>query len=252
MSAEGRAEMRQIAERLFSAFLRWIEEHNGGRPANVAQIQAMAKDFMAGAPFNVLMRQAHARLLEAAAVELIRHQRKDPFQRLLTHPMTEAFESGELSRSILPNYFSFLHLVLGDAREKLTATCIDILARLRGSDPLDFSWDSFYEDAVAKEILWGVLVRIAETFKRFEVRRDWFIALMQNQPQSVSLGPNAFVPRHHGDEPVPFGTEQFRIMFSCLFEPLRRLSAAERVRFQQAYGAPPEQLLASLYTNLAN
>ncbi len=252
MSAEGRTEMRQIAEQMLSAFLRWAEEHHGGAAVNVPLLSAVRDDFVRSAPFHRFIRQAHGRLLEAAAVELLRHKRKDPFQRLLTHPMAEAFESGALSRGILPNYFSFLHLVLGDSRETLTGRCLEILNELRAPDPLDFSWDGFYEDRRAKEILWFVLVRIAETFKRFEARRDWFIALMQNHPQAVSVGPSAFVPLHQSEEVAPFGIGEFRTMFSCLFEPLRRLPAAERADFQRSFGAPPEQLFAGLYTNLAN
>ncbi len=252
MSAEGRAEMRQIAERMFSAYLRQVEERHSGA-VTIPQLRSVLATYFASPAFHTVLHQAHGRLLQAAALELLRQQRGDPFQRMVVHPLAEAFQDGRLARDLLPSYFSFLHLVLGDARDKFTAQCADILAELRDPDPLGFSWDSFYEDPRTKLILWSVLVRIAETFRRFEVRREWFIGLMQNRPHSVSLGSHAFQPRPRSDdgrEAKQFDTEEFAILFGALFSPLRQLPPRDQATFQRSFGAMPDEVLGHLFANL--
>ena len=197
-----------------------------------------------------LLSQSHQRLLEAAEMELIRQRRGDPFQRLLAHPLSGLFAEGRLSRDVLVNYFSFLHLVLGDARDALTERCVAVVAELKEPDALDFSWDIFYDEPRSKIILWTVLARIAESFRRFDARRDWFIALMQHRSQAISLGPNAFVPRHPSDDPQAFGDEQFKLMFAALFGPLRDLSRQDSLAFERHFAVAPERLFGPLLNEL--
>ncbi|HXP96969.1 MAG TPA: hypothetical protein VN809_09680, partial [Telmatospirillum sp.] len=193
---------------------------------------------------------AHQRLLVAAEGELLREKRGDPLQRLLAHPLSDLFSEERLSRDILVNYFSFLHLILGDARDDLRERCAAIVAELKEPDALAFSWDDFYDDPRSKEILWTVLVRIAESFRRFDARRDWFIGLMEHRSQAISLGPNAFVPRPPSDEPQVFGVLEFNVMFAALFGPLWELSRPDALAFERHFGSAPQQLLGSLRKDL--
>ena len=251
MSAEGRAEMRRIAERMFADYLQLIEERHS-TVATVPQLRAALDAYLGSPGFKVVLSKAHGRLLEAAALELLRQKRREPFPRLVVHPLAVAFSDERLSRDLLPGYFSFLHLVLGDAQDKMAAQCLDILSELRDHDPLGFSWDHFYEDPRAKLILWSVLARIAETFRRFDARRDWFIGLMQNRPHSVSLGPHAFQPLPRSDgETKAFGAEEFAILFDVLFSPLRDLRPADLAAFQRSFGGAPEDVFGHLFANLA-
>ncbi len=250
MSAAGRAEMRRIAERLLGDFLRLVEERHHGAPVDGAQLRQAAQAFAASPQLSRLLSQAHQHLLAAAEVELIRLRRGDPFQRLLAHPFSEHFVDGRLSRDILVNYFSFLHLVLGDTRDALTERCMAIVAELKGPDALAFSWDSFYEDPRSKVILWTVLARIAESFHRFEARRDWFIGLMEHRSQAISLGPNAFLPRPPSEDPHAFGIEEFKVMFAALFGPLRVMSRPDALVFERHFGVTPEQLFGPLLGEL--
>jgi hypothetical protein len=183
-------------------------------------------------------------------MELIRQRRGNPFQRLLAHPFSQHFIDGRLSRDILVNYFSFLHLVLGEARDTLTEHCVAIVTELKAPDALAFSWDSFYDDLRSKLILWTVLARIAESFRRFDARRDWFIGLMEHRSQAISLGPNAFMPRHPSEDPQGFGTEEFNVMFAALFGPLRSLSAAEALAFERHFKASSEHVFGPLLAEL--
>jgi hypothetical protein len=250
MSAAGRAEMRRIVDRLLADFLHLVEERHHGAPVDGAQLRQAVQAFSASPQLGHLLSQAHQWLLEAAEMELIRLRRGDPFQRLLAHPFAELFTDGRLSRDILVNYFSFLHLVLGDTREALTERCVAIVAELKEPDALDFSWDKFYDDPRSKLIFWSVLARIAESFRRFDIRRDWFIELMQHRSQAISLGPNAFVPRHPSDEPQAFAAAEFNLMFAALFGPLRDLSRQESVAFEQHFGIAAAQLFGPLLSEL--
>jgi hypothetical protein len=250
MSAAGRNEMRQVVDRLLADFLLLIEQRHHGKPVDGAELRQAAQSFLASPRLNQLLAEAHHRLLESAETELIRQKRGDPFQRLLTHPLTELFTDELLSRDILDNYFSFLHLVLGDTRDVLTESCERILDELRTPDVLGFSWDSFYEDPRVKSILWTALARIAESFRRFEIRRDWFIGLMEHRSQAISIGPNAFVQRHSSEEPQIFGVNEFNLMFVALFGPVHKLSQTEELAFQRQFGAAPGKLFGPLLREL--
>jgi hypothetical protein len=250
MSASGRAEIRRVVDRLLDDFLRLVAERHHGAPVDGAQLQQAVHAFSGSPQLNLLLSEAHNRLLVAAEGELLRQKRGDPFQRLLAHPLAEHFSQERLSRDILYNYFAFLHLVLGDMRDAMTERCAKIVAELKGTDELDFSWDEFYDDPRSKLILWSVLARIAESFKRFDVRRDWFIGLMQHRSQSISIGPNAFVPRLPSEEQPVFGTTEFNMMFAALFGPLRDLAATDSLAFERHFGTSPAQLFGPLLRQL--
>ncbi|MTJ81608.1 MAG: hypothetical protein F8N37_11390 [Telmatospirillum sp.] len=253
MSVEGRAEMRRVVERLLTAFLREVETKARSAPLDIRLLNSSRQSFLSSPELNGLLTEAHRFLLDAAEKELIRQKRRDPFNRLLTHPLSDLFSEGRLSRDILASYFSFLHLVLGDTRDVLASRCAHILDDLRAPDPLVFSWDSFYADPRARQVLWTVLIRIAESFRRFEIRRDWFIGLMQNRPQAVSLGSHSFMPRPSGappDEILPFGREEFLLMFNALFADMRDPSAGEARAFERDFGVAPARAFGALFAAL--
>jgi hypothetical protein len=95
-------------------------------------------------------------------------------------------------------------------------------------------------------------MRIADTFKRFEARRDWFIGLMQNSMHAVSIAPNAFVPLAHTEEDnkVSFAKPQFDLLFGALFRPLLHMTAQDDGAFTRLFGAPPAKLVAPLVEKL--
>jgi hypothetical protein len=241
MSHQGREELEKFARSILGAFL---------VSARREELADEAKSFLASERCAELTNQFLGALVHAVATETTQERRGSAFRRLLVHPLTELLQSEALSRTLLPNYFTFLHLVLGDQEDVLTRQCEEILAEAR-RDP-HFTWDFFYDDPRAKAVLWGVLMRIAETFKRFEPRRDWFISLMQNSLHAVSIAPNAFAPLAHQDEDnkVTFGKPQFDLLFGALFRPLLRMSGPDDSAFARLFGAPPARLVAPLVEKL--
>jgi len=243
MSIDGRRELHRFAQNLLGAFLVSV------RPPSEAMAEA-AKEFLASERCDELVGQFMKTLVQALATELNQERRGDPFRRLLCHPLSELLESGDLSRTLLGNYFSFLHLVLGDEQEQLTADCFNLLSDLK-ADP-HFSWDMFYDEPQVRHMQWRVLMRILDTFKRFEPRRDWFIGLMQNRTHAVSLGAHAFIPlqRNEEEEKASFGTKEFNLMFNALFKPLLSLPAKEDADFTRQFGAPAAVLVRPLVEKL--
>jgi len=241
MSVQGREELHRFAQMIVGAFL------VSARQEGLAE---EAKAFLASDRCAELVNHFLGNLVHAVASKMAQERRSDPFRRLLIHPLTEILESGGLSRSLLPNFFNFLHLVLGDGQAELTRLCEEVLEDVK-RDP-HFTWDFFYEDPRAQRVLWTVLMRIAETFKRFEPRRDWFLGLMQNRPHAISIAPNAFMPLEHTEEEdqAPFGLEQFNLLFGALFRPLLGMDSAQDAAFTRQFGAPPVVLVAPLVEKL--
>ena len=241
MSRQGRDELQKFAQTILGAFL------VSARRDDLAE---EAKAFLASDRCAELANQFLGTLVHAVASEMAQERRADPFRRLLVHPLTELLESEAVSRALLPNYFNFLHLVLGDQQDALTRQCEEIVDEVR-KDP-HFTWDFFYDDPRAKAVLWGVLLHIVEAFKRFEPRRDWFISLMQNRMHAVSIAPNAFVPLAHSEEDnvVSFDKPQFDLLFGALFRPLLRLAAQDDAAFTRLFGAPPARLIRPLVEKL--
>lgn len=249
MATDARAELRRIVSLSIEAFIGAVERRHGKAALGVGDLRAAA-GLTLSPVLATLIDANFSRLAEAMDEERLRRQRGDPLQRLLVHPFAPALRDGRLSRELLPNFFSFIHLVMGDRMAVLAARCQDIRAELAP----DSDWGVFYDDPRAEQVLWAVLLRIAETFRRFEARRDWFIGLMQYSPQAVSLSANAFVPTAPGTDKTPppvFGKAEFNILFAGLFGPLRRLSDAQAVRFERDFGAAAaDALLAPLWANL--
>jgi hypothetical protein len=254
--SDGRAELRKIALHAIESFIGAVERQHGNAPVGSQQLRALAAS-LAGMPsFAAAVDAQYGQMIEVVTRELLHQKRTDPFQRLVVHPLSAAFQDGLLSRDILPNYFSFIHLVMGDQITALSSRCIEICAELQREHTTGHAWDAFYDDPGAEQVMWTVLVRISESFRRFDARRDWFIGLMQYTPQAVSIANNAFLPLHHvghgaPEKPrPPFAVAEFNILFSALFGPLRHLSATQQRRFENDFGVPSERVFGPLLSHL--
>jgi hypothetical protein len=251
MADTGKDELRRFVTRLLDAFVSSIERQQKNQSIAVGELPAMLRAFERSATLGEEIEAAYRRLKDQAAHELLRNRRMDPFNRLLVHPFTEHLESGALPREMLDNYFNFLHLVLGDETVALARLCVTICRDTEGEDGVN--WDAFYADERAKFVLWTALARIAASFRRFDVRREWFIGLMQNRQASVSLASNAFLalpPEDDVDKPYVFGAEQFNILFGALFGPLKRLDIEDEAAFAEAIGSPVKQLFGTFWQDL--
>lgn len=253
---EGRDDFRRSAQRLLDIFVMAVEEHAKDGKIAMAELRAASRAMLGAPTLRRFLDSEYDRMTDGFAVELQRRKRADPLQRLMCHPLSDEFEQGRLSREIIPNYFNFIHLVMGEAKQELSERCLDIMEDLHQLYGDEANWDMFYEDPRAKHVLWTVLVRIAESFRRFELRRDWFINLMQYTPQAVSLASNAFIPRPTEKTPEEanrstFGPPEFYALFTALFAPMKRLSPTDMALFRTAMKSDPARLFGPLWVKLA-
>ena len=251
MTEWGRDDLRRFVTHVLDAFVAALDQQYAGKPIPAAELRRIAGVVENSPALLPAINATYERIKKEAAKEFVRNRRVQPFKRLVVHPLTELFEDGALHRDILPNYFNFFHLVLGDETEALSRLAVTICKDERHEDGVD--WDHFYEDERAKFVLWTCLVRIAASFKKFEQRREWFITLMQNRQQAASLASNAFVPLsvdNQPEEPRPFGREQFNALFAALYGPLRKLNLEDEAHFAEAMQTTPEQAFGEMWANL--
>lgn len=144
--------------------------------------------------------------------------------------------------------------MLGDDADEYGERCQALVKDLREDLGDDFAWDAFYGDPAAKIILWHTLTRIAASFKRWDLRKDWFIKLMQYTPSTVSLGQSAFVVREHdhSEEPRVFGNHEFCAFFQALFTPLTEMDRAGEDLFRKEFGTDPHHLIGPFLVHLAS
>ena len=249
MTEDSRIELRLFAGNLLDAFVEAVVRQHPGTPVTADGLRKMAAAIEHSPVFLSLLDSFSRKMGREAAAEARRQLRSHPFHRLIVHPMSEAFSDGRLSRDILPNYFTFIHMVMGDRAAVLAVRCKELCGDAVNSS--DFDWDGFYDSMEAKEILWAVLVDIAASFKRFDARHEWFIDFMQRHPHSVSLASTAFLPLPQEDAPPPpFDTEQFNLMFAALFGPIRHMGSADRIDFERKFKMPPETAFGQVWSEL--
>jgi hypothetical protein len=251
MTDWGRQDLRAFVTHVLDAFVAALDQQYSGKPVAVDELKRIARALESSTTLDAAINATYGRIKDEAANEIIRNRRTQPFKRLMVHPLTGQLEDGILNRDILPNYFNFLHLVLGEETEALARLCVTICKDERHEDGVD--WDAFYADDRAKYVLWTALHRVASSFRKFDSRRDWFINLMQNRQTAASVASIAFVPLPIGnesEEPHPFGAAEFNAMFAALFGPLRRMSIEDEAHFTEALGHKPADAFGDMWTNL--
>ncbi len=251
MTDWGRDDLRRFVSQVLDSYISALDQKHGGKPIGTKELRDVARMLEGSTALDSIISMTYRRIKDEAAKELIRNRRREPFKRLMVHPLTPALDSGALPRDMLGNYFNFLHLVLGDETEALSRLCVTICKDERHEDGVD--WDAFYRDDRAKYVYWTVLHRIAASFKRFDSRRDWFMNLMQNRQTSLSLASTAFVPlppENEPKEPRPFGADEFNTMFAALFGPLKKLNLEDEAHFTEVMKDPPKKVFADMWANL--
>jgi hypothetical protein len=249
MTNRGPRQLRETANTLLDAFIRAVEQADAGGKLSLADLTRVADALKASPELEPIYERAYAEIASGVLQESQAAQRVEVFHRLMTHPLDPLLDAGELSRDALPNFFNFLRLVLGEEVDALQHECVEVHAALKAKFGEAFAWDMFYTDDRAKLIFYRVLARIAVTFKRFEPRRDWFISVMQYTPATIGVAHNVFVP-NKGRESYVFGEAEFKRMFRHLFEPVKKMSEADRALFERALDTSPDAAFAQFFREL--
>ncbi|BAE51503.1 hypothetical protein [Paramagnetospirillum magneticum] len=253
MTGRGPEHLRKTTNVVLDALTRAAEQALHGHAIDMRTLEALVAELKESTAFDDFYRRSYRELMEVVEGESIEQRRTNAFGRLMLHPLSGLFSEEKLDRVLVPNIFSFLHMVLGDEEAIAAERCGALVTQLKEEKGDHFTWDIFYDDPEAKLILWHVLVKISASFKRYDLRKDWFIKLMQYRPTTVSLASNAFVTKEHSpyDDPIQFGEREFCLFFHAMFDPLQNLDRKDEVAFQREFGADPHHLIGAFLVNLA-
>lgn len=252
MASRGPNLLRRSTNHVLDALLKAAEGAWKGHPKELDALRDIIMALEGSSQFDDYYRRAYRELLDVVEQEKLEQRRTNAFGRLMVHDLGPLFEDGTLDRSILPNIFSFFHLVLGDDAGFYGEQCMKLVGELKADLGEDFTWDAYYQSREAKMILWRTLTRIAGSFKRWDVRKDWFMKLMQYTPATVSTGSNSFVTREvDHDEPHVFNNHHFCAFFQALFSPLTAMNKVDEDVFKREFGTDPHHLIGQFLVHLA-
>lgn len=182
-------------------------------------------------------------------------KRVDALGRLVTQSFARHLDvpGTGLERRHLPQFFAALRLILGEeTHEELKAAALDIAERHHEGGGGLIAWEQFYADPEAQAVLERVQVTIARSFRRFDPRKDWFLIVMNSNPNSVSLGSSVFVPKRPEDKAGTFGEAQMCRLFTGFFASMRpdRFDSARKAAFTETWGQPPEKIFGPLFVEV--
>jgi hypothetical protein len=164
--------------------------------------------------------------------------RKNYLGRIIARPLAGILdrETCGIERRHLSQFFQALRLMMGiETYTDLAARAERAASRYRDGGGC-VVWPDFYEDPEVKGVYESVLVVIARSFQRFEMRCDWLLTVM-NQ--------NAKGGKH-------FEKAQLKALLTALFAPehLEFFFAKGRAGFSLRWGQPPEAVFQPFLAGL--
>lgn len=238
MSHGGEKYLRRMTGQILDALVASVVAKARDGHVDVATLRSVGEALKSSPEFDAFYAHAYQHLADAIERDARIEMRRNALGRLMVHPLAPLFNDGPLDRSVLPNFFHFLQLTLGEQLDHYAEACNDLVQLLKLEKGEDFEWAHFYAHPDARVIQAKVLWIIAKAFKNFEARREWFVKLMQYHPSSISLGAHMFIPVPKApvgsEQPKPFGKGEFCALFQALFSPLHDLPAADRARLHTA------------------
>lgn len=126
-----------------------------------------------------------------------------------------------LSRRILPGFFVAVDMMLGpECVEEYQRRCHDIIRRLTDGDKAGLSWDDFYADPEANNLVLDAQIKMALHFREIDKRIMWLTTLINNHVGSLTHQPvgRAITQR------------ETTVLLSLLFKDLSTLLSTERGR----------------------
>lgn len=187
--------------------------------------------------------------IEAELPNAERDRRKDLFQRVMVRPLEPLLEAGTIDRRYLPNYFAFYRHLLGDDRDELQIECDNVADEIL-QHGVERDWTAFYQDPRIQGVYFKVLGRIAKSFARFDLRRQWFIDLMSYDPATEAVSAHVYIPSKEHEPLPPFSSQQFRLLFQALFAPVRHLTPEQQRIVEERLKMTPEQAFGRFLTML--
>ncbi|MBR9972347.1 hypothetical protein [Magnetospirillum sulfuroxidans] len=238
------------------SFLTVLERASSNGSISMDQVQRLAAAFLkAEGPMAELFARSENSCRDGFAEADLERKRQDHFGRLIARPFAPMFLQGNhgLERRHLPQFFIAVKMILGDEAYADMRSRAKLIAETHRGEGGAITWESFHADRRAILILDRVRLYVAKSFSRFEARKDWFLLVMNQAHNSVSLASNAFVAKAPEDRSLPQFTELHMLrLFEALFEDCdpKTLNAERKAGLAQAGGNDAEERIRQFRHNV--
>lgn len=151
-----------------------------------------------------------------------------------------------LKRSHLPQLFHALTIILGEeACADLRRRCEEVLEVLSRDGEVT-RWDEFYAAPEIRLVLQNIQVAIARAFRRFDLRKEWFMTIMNSGATCQSVG-----SKKKTESPDYFTEQHLLQLLGALFDEFRKMDEAATKTFIERWGVEPEQVFGQIFVELA-
>lgn len=251
------ARCRNTAGIVVRAFAGLLEEQAVGGQVSVDAIRRTCAVVGGdGALLSDLYAGSERSCQDVFAMRQMDGQRTNYIGRIVTKTFAHLLDdrAAGLGRTHLGRFFTALRMILGEeVHDDLQARCAAIAAEAAGAGGT-IHWEEFYRHPEVLLIRERVLVSVARTFRRFEVRKDWLQIVMNSSPSSRSVSSSAFVAAKPGKRATDeFGDSLFLRMFDAMFaccDP-KTMGDEERAAFTARWQVTPEVMFGPLLAELA-
>lgn len=261
----------KMAEQMLSIFCELAGQQmrsTGGR-ATSAELREMAARFGGSAgPLGAYFRKATEDWYVAYKRGVYLSRRKHALHRLLVHEFAELFKAENegkddpdaLKRDNLPMFFIAIRLIVGEEGiAEFEAKCLQILddlkAKLGEQSSWSNLWELFYADPRAATIKLRALYMMAAYFRRWDIRRQWFIQVMNHDPSSIGVASNVYVQFENRSLMAggKFTEAKFTLLMRELFKTLNpdKITNDHKKMLRDEFGPEFVPVISNLYFNLS-
>jgi len=268
----GPEHIRKLAENTVSMFVQLAGEkmrETGGR-ATSAELRDYVTKYIGSAsgPLDAFYRKMSDEWNQVYIRGILLKKRKHAFYRLVIHNFSVLFKAENvgqtdpngLSRDNLPAFITALKLILGDeviaAHEEQCSKIIeDLKTKFGDTKSWHTLWDEFYDDPRSQAINVRSLYMVAAYFKRWDIRKQWFIQVMNHDQVTIGLASNAYVviEGRSGTNAGKFTEVKFQILMQQMFTAInpQTIKPDHKKLLRDEFGAEFVPVLSNLYYNIS-
>jgi len=247
---------REICENILSDALNSLVEHiaTSSDDPRTAGAAYMAGD---GDTYLKELRDHIRQSIIQHEKELWDQTRKRPFDRMLVKRFSHLFpsegelgkEENQLSRRILPGFFTAMEMMAGrELFEQCQMACKTLVKLRKKEQGQDFLWRDFYDEDTPNELVNDAFAVIVPHFSDFEKRSKWLINLINTHlaPSDDYAFEGDTVSEWHMDE------ASLHLLLNSLFATFRERLAttAGREIVVQRYGIKASRALEDVLSSI--
>ena len=225
-------------------FLALAADRSSEGQVSLAELKALAETLKSGTDeTQAFCHSTHNRCIKQIHLDLLTPPRTNAFGRALVAPVEQLMrrDQARLSQRQLPNYFGLFQSVLGRSQwERFHDRAAELMQEGMREQGEAFSWRHFSKLAEIIDMRLRALVELAKSFDRFENRKEWFIAVMEGDPDG----------EENKNSALQFTSEQFYDVMEALYAEFSELPPGAREAYETNYTEEDREAVARLIENL--